>query len=262
MFARSKSADGFTLIELLMVIVIASILGVGVVQFIVHSMQGVLDTAGRQQMAVTGALLAERITREMREALPNSVRVFSMNGATDNCVEWIPIIGAANYIDEVGSGAVTDWQVMVPEANESVSGYVAVYPIMVEALYPNGVNQAITPAVITFPAGALATVDLSGQTFPADSPNRRYFVVTEPESLCFISGYLYRYSSYGFDLNVGSSQISGVRQTVAGGIGSGLFDFLPSSLVRNAVLSMQISMVSSTEESVSINQQVQVRNVP
>ena len=66
--------------ELLIVIVIGGILATISVQFIINAVLGVSDTAERQQMVTVATLVAERISREVRQALPNSVRVFDKMG--------------------------------------------------------------------------------------------------------------------------------------------------------------------------------------
>lgn len=256
---RRCRSRGFTLIELIMVIVISSVMAVGVVQFIVNSMQGVVDTAGRQQAAIAGSLVAERISREVRQALPNSVRVF---GASNNCVEFVPVLAASRYLQDVAALSTTTWEVVSPGA---ISGYVAVYPIAESVVYPNGASTAITPATVSFAGGNTETVSLGGQTFPADSPQRRFFVVGSPVSFCGDpSGFIYRYSGkdYGFDAVAGSSITSGTKQTYVNGVNSLMFSYAPSTLTRNGVLTFRLVFANTAGEQMVLNQQVQVRNVP
>jgi MSHA biogenesis protein MshO len=254
---HQRQSRGFTLIELIMVIVISSVLAVGVVQFIVNSMQGVVDTAGRQQAAIAGSLAAERISREVRLALPNSVRVF---GATNNCVEFVPVLAASRYLQDVAALSTTTWDVISPGA---ITGFVAVYPIAESVVYPNGASTAITPATVAFAGGNMETVNLGGQTFPSDSPQRRFFVVGQPVSFCGDpSGFIYRYSGYGFDAVAGSSIASGTKQTFVNGVNSLMFSYAPSTLTRNGVLTFRLVFANAAGEQMLLNQQVQVRNVP
>ena len=68
---------GFTLIELIVVIVITAIVAGMVTLFIRAPLQSYLDVAARAELADAADLATRRITRDVRLALPNSVRVTS-----------------------------------------------------------------------------------------------------------------------------------------------------------------------------------------
>ncbi|WP_426086722.1 pilus assembly FimT family protein [Janthinobacterium sp. PSPC1-1] len=68
---------GFTLIELIVVIVITAIVAGMVTLFIRAPVQSYLDVAARAELADAADLATRRITRDVRLALPNSVRVTS-----------------------------------------------------------------------------------------------------------------------------------------------------------------------------------------
>ena len=70
---------GFTLVEMVIVIVITGIIGAMVAVFIRVPVQGYIDTTARAALADTADTAARRLTRDVRLALPNSVRV-SANG--------------------------------------------------------------------------------------------------------------------------------------------------------------------------------------
>jgi len=79
---------GFTLVEMIMVIVISAILAVGVTRFMGQTVQSYADTGNRQQLATIGWIASERLSRELRTALPNSIRV----NAIQSCIEFIPSV--------------------------------------------------------------------------------------------------------------------------------------------------------------------------
>ncbi|MDN2697726.1 prepilin-type N-terminal cleavage/methylation domain-containing protein [Janthinobacterium sp. SUN073] len=68
---------GFTLIELIVVIVITAIVAGMVTLFIRAPVQSYLDVAARAELADSADLATRRIARDVRLALPNSVRVTS-----------------------------------------------------------------------------------------------------------------------------------------------------------------------------------------
>src|SRR3990167_327162 len=86
--------SGFTLIEMVITIVLIGILGVGMSRFIGQSVQGVKDTAERQQLSAIGWITSEKISREIRDALPNSFRLNSGG----SCIEFIPTVAGTDYL--------------------------------------------------------------------------------------------------------------------------------------------------------------------
>lgn len=280
--AASLRRFGFTLVELLIVIVIGGILATISVQFIINAVLGVSDTAERQQMVTVATLVAERISREVRQALPNSVRVFDKNGdGKTECIEFIPVKQASRYLGTLGGTVTSSLEVVSPGA---ISGYLSVYPLGVSGLYPNGATQAITPETVNF--GSAASCPQSGdlqtctqyeggggiaQQFPADSPQKRFFVVDSPVSFCVgkIGGadYLLRYYDYGFTTTAGSSISTSSCPTSSCQVFTDKlkaleFNYAPASLTRAAVVTFSLTLENQRNESLTMNQQVQVRNVP
>ncbi|PID43809.1 MAG: hypothetical protein CSB48_03195 [Proteobacteria bacterium] len=277
-----RAERGFTLVELVMVIVIGSILAMVSVRFIASSMQGVVDTAGRQQMAMTIALVSERISRELRQALPNSVRIYDPDSDSENeCIEFVPVRAASRYSGSLAGSTVTRLNVMSPGA---VKGFVSVYPITDTSVYPNGSTSTVSPGEIDFsdnldcPANGdmLACSgyeDGTGisQAFPFDSPQKRFFVTGQPVSFCrgIIGGesFLLRYFDYGFQGIAGNGITTtacpaATCQVVTNHISRLEFSYSAASLSRSAVVTFLVELVNDQNETLSLNQQVQVRNVP
>jgi MSHA biogenesis protein MshO len=99
--AAPTHQSGFTLIESIIVIVITGVLAAIVSMFIVSPVQAYLSTAARSTLVDQADLSLRRIGRDLRIALPNSVRV---NG-TGLALELIPTSGGARYAT-AGSGAL------------------------------------------------------------------------------------------------------------------------------------------------------------
>lgn len=73
---------GFTLIELIVVIIITAIVAGMVTVFIRAPIQSYLDVSARAELADAADLASRRITRDVRLALPNSVRVKSTSSGS------------------------------------------------------------------------------------------------------------------------------------------------------------------------------------
>lgn len=265
---------GFTLVELVMVIVIASIVGAVSVQFIRYSSQSVIDTAGRQQLAASAAIINEQITRALRDALPGSIRATADN----RCVEYMPVVAASTYTSLTTGSSTTAFQAVPYSTTQAINGYVSVYPLADNNLYDLSNPGAITTVSETLPAGnSVATgnpvsVALSpAHNFANASPVDRFYLSTTPVAICQQGNYLYRFSGYGFISNVANlvaslpANFANGREVLAFPLVANSLNFQISAatLVRNGVVTFQYQLQNSRNDDVLDSvQEVHIRNVP
>ncbi len=266
--------QGFTLVELIMVIVVLGIIAIGSTQYIVNSAASYRDTALRERQGSVARVAIERISRELRNALPNSVR----SSALRECLEFVPVLGGSVYTSLPllsASNAFTS----VPFITDGAPplGRVAVYPLSSAEIYAPAAISSISPALDSSQVSAdlesltdVVSVRLaSAHRFPLGSPQRRWFMVSEPVSFCVdTAGKLFRYSGYGFiatqptpgSFPAGQEQVSAGRALLASGV-SGGFEVLPATLQRNALVQLELDF-RERGEGLTLSHEVQLRNVP
>lgn len=79
---------GFTLMEMIVTIVIGSFIMLGIAGYVQLGMKGYADTIERQRMQMQAQFVLEKMSREIRHAVPNS---FHVPTGTTNCLEFMPI---------------------------------------------------------------------------------------------------------------------------------------------------------------------------
>ncbi|SFR85062.1 MSHA biogenesis protein MshO [Marinobacter daqiaonensis] len=257
-----RRAAGFTLVELVMVIVLLAIVATISVQFVALSTRGAIDVSARQQRALQGVVISEQITRELREAFPLSIRT------AGNCLEWLPILAGTAYTS-LPRGASSDEISVAPFVDAPPAGttraIVYGYGTSTDSLYGDADPGPVSPPISSIDnSTSPAVITLSeSHRFRERSPQRRLFVVGQPVSLCQSGRFLYRYGGYA----PGSSQPTppGVSPEVLAAdlTGNVQFQYTPPSLRRAAVVQFTFTLKDPQgDETTTISQEVQIRNVP
>ena len=266
---KHRAQHGFTLVEITITIVIIGILGVGITNFIGRSVQGIVDTADRQHIAAIAWIVSEKVSRELRDALPNSFRVNDASG-TGSCIEYIPTVAGTDYLT-VPTVVETNSFEVVPFTNyaaadvDSTLDRVAVYPSALSGLYSLGNLGTISSLVSQLSAGttlnALSIELSSPHRFLTDSPSRRLYIVQPPAMFCFVGRVLNYYSDYGFQASMPSP--SGLTPAVvANQLSNASFTYTPGTLSRAGVVTLSFDVADTGGATQSIAQEIQVRNVP
>lgn len=228
--APAVTVSGFTLVEAVITIVLLGILGSIVAAFIVRPVEGYRDLTRRAALVEAAESALRRMQRDIRTALPNSVRV--TNTASGFALELVPVLDAGRYnesggtaneqLDVTPGGAPpADPQFDIQHcfrnpATKTTAGIrlvlnnqgTGVYNVYTDAGSGVGTESIITPATgmtisitsATCPASGFDHITMTpGHNFRnTQSPNRRVFVVTTALSyLCdTTAGTLTRYYNY------------------------------------------------------------------
>lgn len=262
--------QGFTLIELIMVIVILGVVGAMVAVFMRLPVDAYFDTARRAALSDVADTTVRRMARDLRKALPNSLRTPS-----NQCLEFIPTRTGGRYRavpDNSGNGdilnfAATDSSFDFFGAN-AASGDQQIVAGDLVAVYNLGITGADayagdnTAAVSSVGAGALAgetKLTISAKRFPFASPGNRFHVIPGNEKIVSYvcnGDKLYRHARNAF----GSSCPASGGDLLASGVSCN-FVYNGSDLQRNGMVQILLE-ISSQGEAVSLYHQVNVNNTP
>jgi MSHA biogenesis protein MshO len=285
---RITRQSGFTLIELVVTLVISAIVVSFVSLFISGSVKGFTDQTRRARLVDSADSALQRIARDVRRALPNSIRTTTAGGVA--ALEMLSTVDGARYRAQPpgtaaqvldfgaadGSFNVLGPFTQVTKPFSSTGHYLAIYNVGVP-----GANAYELANVIT-PAGTQIGIAADGATgedrvtlspafkFAYGSPTQRVFLLDGPVTyLCDgVAGTLLRYQGY----SIASSQASvdSHSELLAAGASASLmatqivgctFTYTPGTAERGGLLALNIT-VSSQGESVSLLSQVHVDNVP
>ena len=133
--ALRKNAAGFTLIEMITVIIIIGTLSAAISTYVKFSTEIYSNSTAREQLSTSVRFALERFSRDVRNALPNSLRL--SNG--DQCLELTPIVESTTYIQiPVPPASMSNTVEVIPfnEAFSSESDWkIVVYPLRPEDVY-------------------------------------------------------------------------------------------------------------------------------
>lgn len=267
---------GFTMIEAVIAIVITGIVSVMVASFIRQPINAYVDQSRRAELtdAADGAL--RRIARELRTALPNSVRV----DATGTYLEFLPVRSAGRYRAattttgtgdplDFGSASDNSFDVLGPSVTALAGDQLVVHNLGLPGAdaYEGSNRRALSTT-----GNTLTTLgyDVSAGQFPYASPSSRFQIVGTPVSFGCTAGVggtgsLRRYAGYATQSNQPTTTLSALTNAnnalVTPSVSSCSFTYGAGASTRNAVVTLRLTLTSGGE-SITLLQQVQVENSP
>jgi len=258
---------GFTLVEMVATIVVAGIVAAAVAVFIRHPVEGYGDAARRAGLSDAADVAARRIARDVRLALPNSLRVMTSGGV--HYIEFIMTRSGGRYRDETDGSTAGDFLDFRGDTSFDVLGPVEAAAGDFVAIYNLGVPGADAYAgnnraqVLAAGGGNLSLT--ASQVFPFRSPGARFQVV--PGGVRAVTyacpqaaaGDLTRHWNYGFN----------AVQAIPGGGGSARLagqvrcdvEYAANATGRNGLLFISLTLARGGE-SVTLFQQIHVDNAP
>jgi MSHA biogenesis protein MshO len=256
--------------------------------FISAPVQGFTDQARRLRLVDAADSALRRMSRDVRRALPNSVRTIASGGFV--ALEMLSTVDGARYrrqppgsADQVldFTSADTAFNVIGPFTRitkpfSSTSHHLAIYNVGVPGADAYALSDVITPAgaQITIAADAFAGEDrvtlAAPFQFRYESPTHRVFLVDGPVSyLCNpAAGTLRRYAGYA--IAAAHAARATHAQLMAAGAAESLmadrvtscaFTYAPGTSERAGMVTLEIG-IGEQGESISLLSQVHVDNAP
>ncbi len=295
----AKRRSGLSLIELVTVIAVTGILSVGLAGILRHPMQGHAAVSRRAELVDLADLALQRMGRDLRRALPNSVRV----DATGRGLELLHVAAGAPYRAEPGVNAAgeareidhtsaTDILTFAGDDRWNLLGRIgdldfqygtALARGMRIAIYPSG-NEVWSDAAANASSGIITAASnritlhddgdedqialASAHRFRHVSPRARlYLVDTAVSYRCDpASGLLWRIDRYPIAASqptdlAAAPLANGQPARAAEWIEDCRFAFDPGTPTRSGLVTLEI-VIASEGERVRLLQQVPIPNAP
>lgn len=197
-----RAARGFTLVELVMVILLLGVMATFTSQFIGIGTQIYGDASRREQLMSDARFAMERLNRELRDAVPGSVRVEDAAGGLGEqgpCLRFWPIATAGRYLETASSTVLRIVEPVTMPAKEDTA---IIYPlpdttsgstITLDKGCVQGRCTARVTAVGSPASGALSLTLAAAVT--KDSPGQRIYFANQQVRYCVVGTTLTRASA-------------------------------------------------------------------
>ena len=278
--ADARLASGFTLVEMIVTLVVLAIVAGMAAVFIRAPAAGYRDAVNRAEMTDVADTVLRRMSREVRLALPNSVRV--LNG---NTIEMLLTRTGGRYLaaeDGIVTAPILDFleggltfTVLgdMPAGKQAIVGgdRIVVFnlgPDFAPADAYSGGNSAevdsVLGNVVTLKSNPFALQDP-----PMPSPASRFHVVREAVRYTCVADaagkvQLMRHSGYAINQDITAPLVGGVSALAANNVTGCAFSIVTLGTTRSSLVIFSITLETPGSEDgpLTLTHQVHVDNTP
>lgn len=262
----NKTQQGFTLIELVIVMVVGGILATMTTSIITLPVKAYIDSTRRATLTDSAELALRRMQRDIRRALPNSIRI--TNSGTE--IELLHVSDGGRYRAKLsgdGSGDKLDFTTndtsfdVIGTLNKSPAGKVVIYNLGYGT--PSDAYAAasgIRSNTATIAASSTTTqIDISpAKKFPLKSPEQRFFIIDSKISYTCSGNTLNRVETFFI---TPADPVVGI-QTKTNNTLSCEFSYDAGSSTRAGLVTLSLTLTDDANESITLIHQVHVDNQP
>ncbi|WP_435248405.1 PilW family protein [Vibrio sp. nBUS_14] len=245
-------ARGFTLIEMVISITLLGIVGLFVGEVIRLSLTLYSDVEARSSLIQQGRFATERLRREIREAVPNSV----VTNSSGRCVEFFPIVNSGIYTNLTTFSPSNTLRALPFTGAGKKGDRITVYPTsnaqLRTSIIPTNSQVAVLERDIEFSPDISSTmidIELASATkFANNSPANRFYVYSQPVAFCIVGDELRRYDGYGMDRTLEPGDTSlGSGVVLVDSLLDGNFLAQEAQLQRNGLVKIELTFTGNGE---------------
>jgi MSHA biogenesis protein MshO len=263
---KHSISRGFTLVELIITMVLVGIVG-GMISTVVSApIKQYFDAQRRAQLSNAADVALRSLARDVRSALPNSIRVKSSGSVS--YLEFMGTVGGGRYRARSASSGVSDaLDFTATDTGFDVLGVMPTIPGGASIVIMNmgagtGADAYAGNNIVAISSSGGGKINFLPFLFPFESPSARFFVVTGPVTYaCDTStGRLTRYAGYAPGTTQPTPPSGGVASVVIDSVSACTINYDAAS-GRTGIVTVSLS-VSSADESIRLFNQIAVRNTP
>ncbi len=251
--------QGFSLIELILVVIIIAVMAALSPNLISLPVGSYLNLERRTALVDAGEATLSRMQRDIRRALPNSIRILG-GGAV---LELIHTSAGGYYRAKQasnGSGDILDFT--QPDSAFDVLGDLVYPPSGELVIYNLGIAGADAYAgdnrTALNSAATVNSLTFDAKQFPFPSPQQRFFLVDGPITYRCLGTQLLRYDGYV----INSTPVLSAASIQADQLSACQFTYDSGTDTRSGLVTIAITLSDASGESLSLLQQVHVDNAP